>query len=55
MMRHERVVCVKSVWNSTIRHFSATPTPPIKGELKISPLAGLETGNEADPGNRASG
>jgi hypothetical protein len=24
------------VWNSTIQHISATPPPPIKGELKIT-------------------
>ena len=35
MMRHARSFCVKSVWNSTIRHISATPPPTIKGELKL--------------------
>jgi len=30
MMHLDPVVCVESVWNSTIRHTSATPPPPIK-------------------------
>ena len=34
MTRHVRVVCVESVWNYTIRHFSATPMPTIKVILR---------------------
>ena len=30
MMQLDPVVCVESVWNSTIRHISATTPPPIK-------------------------
>jgi len=30
MMRHERSFCVEFVWNSTLRHLSATAPLPIK-------------------------
>jgi len=40
MMHLDPVVCVESVWNSTIRHTSARPPPPIKVIFQDFPESG---------------
>ena len=40
-MQLDPVVCVESVWYSTIRHISATPPPPIKVIFHAHAFLGL--------------